>query len=268
MKQKMSIALLALALVGCEQPSSSNEKEASVSYVGESGSSVEVPVVKVVTTGTAAPFSTRDKQGVLEGIDVDVMHAIGDLEGFQVEFFQEPWQKVLPNITSGKYHIAVNGINYTEERNQQYGVSVSYLDNPSAFMYRAENLNPPKYLADLHNLSVGVMADSKQDTQVSSVEGSHIVRYTNMYLAYKAMAKGEIDVVAYDMPAMQQLSNNYAEFAVKITPYEDLQEKTSGAVFIVAKDNMELLEKINAGIAKIKQSGELEAIKSKWLGVE
>ena len=46
------------------------------------------PVIKVATTGTTPPFSFQDDYGNMQGIDIDVIRAIGEEQGFKVEFYK------------------------------------------------------------------------------------------------------------------------------------------------------------------------------------
>lgn len=266
---RYALPVLCLSLVACDKTPNEAEVKAAVQTSGDGYVSPlpdNAPVVSVVTTGTVPPFSYQDEYGNMQGIDVDIVRAVGELEGFKVEFYKQPWQNVLPSIESGTRQLAMNGINYTIARDNAYGVTNAYYYNPSAFMYKADGKYNPKTLQNLSGLRVGVMQDSKQDIEASAVQGAQVVRYENMFGAYKGLAQDEVDVVAYDMPPMQFISKGHPELHVEITPYEAPSEKNTGAVMVVAKDNVDLLAKINSGIEKLRASGKLEAIQKKWVG--
>lgn len=223
------------------------------------------PTIKAVTTGTTSPFSFQDEFGDLQGIDIDIIRAIGENEGFKVDFYADIPKNVLSSLDSGERDIALDGINYTPERDSQYGLSEPYFFNPSAIAYLSSRPKPIESVAQLVSLKVGVMEDAKQHRQMEAQSGVVPVPFENGFLAYQAMVRGEVDAVAYDMPPLQHYAKEYPSYQVTIFPYETQENKNSNAVIVVAKSNTELLQKINHGIQTIKQNGKLAEIEKKWL---
>lgn len=269
----LAVSLMTFGLVGCGEKTVS-EPAAETTNAGNTtttpaASEPAQPSIgvkyTVVTTGTAEPFSLKDERGALSGIDVDLINEIAKTEGFAVEFFELPWQQVLPAIEKGEYDIAINGINYSDERAAKYGVSNPYLYNPSAFMYKKDAPKQPMTLAEASGLTVAVMKDAKQDLEVSSVSGANVVHETNLYSAYKAMLSGKAQVVAYDMTVMQSLVKKHNDTSVSIVPYEDKSNKNTYNIMIVNKNNQELLTKINTGLDKLGKNGKLDEIRAKYL---
>lgn len=220
----------------------------------------------VVTTGTAAPFSLRDERGVLTGIDIEIIEAIAASGGFKIEFYEQPWQKILPAIENGDYDIAMNGINYSDERNEKYGLTNPYVYNPSALMYKKDAEVKPTKLEELSGLTIAVMKDAKQDGEVTPVPKTTIVRESNLYMAYKALVQGGVNVVAYDMAVMQSLVKEHNDQTVTIVPYEDKSNKATYNIFVVNKKNTELQQALNDGLDKLKANGKLDEITKKYLG--
>lgn len=220
----------------------------------------------VITTGTADPFSMKDEHGGMSGLDVDIIKAVGEVEGFSVEFFELPWQQVLPAIEDKEYDIAINGINYSDDRNSKYGLTNPYFYNPSAFMYKKDASVRPTTLAELEGIMVAVMESSKQDIEATAINGAKVVRTPNLYTAYKKMVSGEAQVVAYDLAVMQSLTKKHNNTGVVFVPYEDKANKNTYNVFVVHKENQALLNKINSGLDKLQKSGKLDEIRKKHLG--
>lgn len=274
--------LLVLTLTGCGESSpapSTNaqppaeQTTASTPTPEENKAPVQVSplagkTLSVITTGTASPFSFKDEKGALKGIDIEIVEAVAASEGFKVNFFEKPWQEVLPSIERGEYDIAVNGINYSDERNEKYGLTDPYFYNPSAFMYKIDAASKPAKLTDLKGLTVAVMKDAKQDGEVSAIDGAVPVRETNLFMAYKALATNKVDVVVYDMAVMQSLLKEHRDDSVTVVPYEDKSIKGTNNVFIVNKHHPELLGAFNNGLAKLSASGKLSDIAKKYVGEE
>lgn len=263
----LATSLMSFGLVGCgDKAPSETSNTTNTTTSAEAPQPTSGKKYTVLTTGTAEPFSFKDERGTLTGIDIDLINEIAKVEGFSVEVFELPWQRVLPAIEKGEYDIAVNGINYSEERATNYGVSNPYLYNPSAFMYKKDAVKKPTTLAEATGLTVAVMKDAKQDLEVSSVAGANVLRETNFYNAYKAMLGGKAQVVAYDMTVMQSLIKKLNDTSVSIVPYEDKSNKSTYNVMIVNKNNQELLTKINSGLEKLTQNGKLDEVRVRYLG--
>ena len=88
--------------------------------------------------------------------------------------------------------------------------------------------------------------------------------YNNGGLAVKAMIDGQIDYVVIDNePAKQLLEQNKGK--IKLI---DIPLTTEEYAYGVDKNQPELLEKVNAFIAKIKENGTLDAIFAKYDSLE
>lgn len=222
----------------------------------------------VATMGVVPPFSFQDEKGQLSGLDIDVLRAIGEVEGFTVEFFPEPFDRVFSELDTDKYQIAINGISYTPERDSKYGLSQAYFHNPSAMMYTTNLPQKPKSLGELTGLTIGVVGNTKQAEQAKSVPNAKIKTYETPFATYKAIMIGEIDVTLHDIIPLQYAVDKepkMKEVAV-IVPYESETDRATEAVIVVKKDNQELLAKINSGIDKLKANGKLDEIRKKYLG--
>lgn len=81
---------------GGSEPASGEEENASSEESGE------VPVYTVLTNATFPPFDTIDENtGELIGFDMDLITAIGEDQGFQVEFVDMAFESLIPAIETG-----------------------------------------------------------------------------------------------------------------------------------------------------------------------
>lgn len=271
-----------LFLVGCgggsaesasdnSQPSQTEVSTQTTSdALASKPSSGTIKKYSVATMGVAPPFSFQDEKGQLSGLDIDILTAIGEAEGFQVDFYPEPFEQVFLELETGKHQIAINGISYTTDRDSKYGLSQSYFYNPSAMMYKMELPKQPKTLNELSGLTVAVVGGTKQAEQAKSVANATIKTYKTPFATYKAVMSGEADVTLHDLiPLQYSLSKEpkMKEIAV-VVPYESENDKATETVIVVQKDNQELLAQINSGIEKIKATGKIDEIRKKYLGQE
>lgn len=266
---RMSCMAVAVGLAGCGANQSGETTQNVVEQVNQQYVSPlpdSAPVVKVATTGTMPPFSYQDEYGNMMGIDIEVIRAIGEEEGFKVEFYQDTWANLFPSVVAGQRDLAISGISYNDERNGRYGLSDSYLINPSAVMYKDVNMQV-NGLPSLRGKRVAAMTGSKQEEQMQAVGGySELISEPSTFLLFEALMQGRADAVLQDEPLLRYTAANYREYQLKITPYEDPNAPGSQQVVLLAKQNTELLNKVNSGIAKLKSSGKLKAIEDKYLG--
>lgn len=226
------------------------------------------PIVKVATTGTMPPFSFQDDYGNMQGIDVDSIRAIGEEQGFKVEFYKETWQNMFDTVESGARDLAISGISYKDDRNTRYGLSQPYFFNPSAMMYAEGKLNA-KSLQDLKGSRIGAMEAAKPVDQLNEIGGyeDSLTTNTTAYLLYEDLVQDRVDVILHDMPILQYTAKNYPEYKVNIVPYEGEDNPSAQQVVLMAKENTQLINTINEGIEKLKARGTFKEIEEKWLGV-
>ena len=72
--------------------------------------------LRVGLTGDYRPFSVKDAAGAYSGLDVDMARNLADALGVKLEIVPTTWSTLLPDLTEGKYDIAMGGISITLAR--------------------------------------------------------------------------------------------------------------------------------------------------------
>lgn len=274
--QYVAPLIMALGLFGCgnnqsptEQKSSQDTNPPPASTTNESSAKdlpADMPTYKVATTGTGAPMTLKDDKGNLAGIDIDVIQAIGQQEGFKIEFIQTAWSNLFVGLDEGKYDIAISGISWTEEREGKYGASQGYFFSPASFAY-VDNGKQLSSLADLKGLKVGALVDSKHEKTAHEVGASEVVATKGGFDTFANLMRGQIDVFIHDYADLREYQKNYPNQKVVIKNIENEGQKGAYLVILTQKNNSELLAKINSGIEKLKANGTIDQISEKHLGV-
>ena len=262
--------IMSIGIFGCNN-SANQENSATAetnrqddNFVSKLPSSA--PTLKVVMTGDLPPFSFKDDYGNLQGTDVDSIRAIGEEQGFKVEFYTETWQRMFDSVESGERDLAISGISYKDDRNIKYGLSTPYFFNPATIMY-LEGKHNVKGLQDIKGLKTGTLEGSKEeDTLLEMGDSVELVSRPTMFLAYQDLVQGETDVLLYDLPVIQYIIKGYPEHKVTIVPYEADDAPSAQQVILMAKENTQLINTINEGIAKLKAKGTFKEIEERWLG--
>ncbi len=221
------------------------------------------PVVKVVTSGVLPPFTFQDNYGNLQGIDIDVIRAIGEDQGFKVELYKEPFVEMFPKLEKGAYQVIISDLSLTEERAAKYGHTNSYLFNPSIIMYKPElNLTSPN---DLKGLRVATMSDTKQELMVNKIATQQHDKLNTVFALYQGLMQNKYDAVLQDKYLLEYISSNHPQYKVKTLEYEPDTEPSTKLVMYTRKNDQELIGKLNKGIDNLKKNGEIEKIKDKYI---
>lgn len=224
------------------------------------------PTLKVAMTGDLPPFSFQDDYGNMQGTDVDSIRAIGEEQGFKVEFYKETWQDMFDSVETGKRDLAISGISYKDDRAVRYGLSTPYFFNPATIMY-LEGKFDIKGLNDIKGLKAGTLEGSKEEDTLKEMGSSvELISRPTAFLAYQDLVQGNTDVFLYDMPVLQYIVKGYPEHKVKIVPYEAADAPSAQQVVLMAKENTQLIKTVNEGIAKLKEKGTFKEIEARWLG--
>ena len=261
--------VMSIGLFGCGDSSTQENTSAPVTENKDSFVSKlpdTAPTLKVATTGTMPPFSFQDDYGNMQGIDIDSIRALGEEEGFKVEFYKETWQNMFDTVESGSRDLAISGISYKDERDAKYGLSQPYFFNPAAIMYAKPELNINN-LDDLQGKNISAMEGSKQVDQAQQMgKYNNFSTRTTAFLLYEDLMQGKVDAILHDLPILQYTAKNHPEQKVTIVPYEGQDNPSAQQVILMAKGNTELINKINDGIAKLKAEGKFKEIEARWLG--
>lgn len=223
-------------------------------------------VYKVGATANELPTSFKDEYGKFIGLEIDLMNRIAELEGFKVEFIQAKRLELFPGIENKTFDILLSSTSYTDERNQKYALSEPYLINLPSIMTTAKHKNI-KNLEDLAPLAVGVMSSSIHQQDLESVNTKEVKEYDEIFPSFRALAQGKVDAILNDNFALEYLSLSYRDFNLgfQVTPYQTEDVPTAKLVMVMSKDNAGLQEKINRGIRKLVNNGELKTLEEKWL---
>lgn len=253
-------------------PAKTSEASAVVTGTEAAGSSAstlpaDAPVITVATTGTGVPVTYKDEKGNLTGIDVDVVKAVGEKEGFQVKVIQVAWKDIFTGLEEKKYDIAVAGISWTEERAGKYGMSDSYFFNPTSIMYKTDSTVQPKSLQELENTRIGVLQGSSYEKLAETLKPKQVIPSAKGVDAFKALAQGETDVYLHSNISLRYLQANYPEQNLTIQIVEKPDDISAQRVMALNKENKDLLNKVNSGIAKLKAEGTIDKITEHHLAI-
>lgn len=228
--------------------------------------SEKTPVYKVLTNATFPPFDTIDENtGEIIGFDMDLIAAIGEDQGFQVEFVDMAFESLIPAIETGNGDIIAAGMwSGDPERIAKVDFSETYWTDGAALLVKTENTaitGLDSLTADM-KVATQIATNYADDLQAMVEEGTlgEAVILDGFDTCVLQLINGDVDAVMAGASIVQAYMDKNPE-ALKVVgdkaSYEDLG-------FAVQKGNVELLEKINAGLANVKENGTYDELLKKW----
>jgi polar amino acid transport system substrate-binding protein len=220
--------------------------------------------VVVATDATWPPFEYVDEETrEIVGFDVDLMEAIADEAGLDVEIVNVNWDSLLAGVAQGEYDAAISVITITEERREQMLFSDPYYNAGQVVVVRAGETEITSQ-GDLAGHTAGAQIGTTGAMAIEEVEGAALQTYDTVDLAFLDLLNGQIDAVVVDNPLAVGYVAQYAgELEIATEPFTD--EWYGIAVRPGAE---ELLEQINAGLAEVLDAGTIAALESEWLSGE
>jgi polar amino acid transport system substrate-binding protein len=224
-------------------------------------SSAGATKVRVATDATWPPFEMVDEASKeIIGFDIDLLKAVAEKGGFEVEFINVGFDPLLAGISQCQYDAAISAITITEERAQTMGFSDPYFAAGQVVTVRFDNTD----IMGKDSLSgkvVGAQIGTTGAIALGEIAGATLKTYDDVGLAFQDLMNGQIDAVVADNP-----------LALGYVGQNPTQLKTVGEVFTdenygiaVCKTNTELIEKINKGLAAVKAEGLVDQLTEKWI---
>lgn len=248
------VAMLALILAVCPALADGEDQLAAIKAKGE---------IVVATEGAWAPWTYHDEQGNLVGFDVEVAKAIADKLGVTATFAETEWDGIFAGLDAGRYDIAANGVEVTDERAEKYNFTTPCGYIRTALIVRGDNDDITSFedLAGKHtaNSIASTYMTLAESYGATAVGVDTLDQTIQMVLSGRADATLNAEVSFYDYMAVHPDAN------IKVVALTDDASRVS---IPVRKDekSASLLEAINQAIAELDEEGELSRISEKYFG--
>ena len=260
--QTSGLVLAGLLLAAC------GKKEAPAPAATAPASAPVVAAAKVYVVGTDAayaPFESQNEKGEIVGFDIDVVKAAALKGGFEVKFLNTPWEGIFNSVAQGDRDMLVSSITITAERKQTLDFSMPYFDAQQLIAVKSDS-KIAKF-DDLKKLKVGVQNGTTGDEVITKLQGKdspNVKRFESTPLALKEMEGGGVDAVVADNGVVVHYVNNNPTSKFKTIADTSFASEQYGIA--VKKGNTELLDKINKGLAGIKDDGTYAKIYAQYFG--
>jgi polar amino acid transport system substrate-binding protein len=220
----------------------------------------------IATDTTFAPFEFQDAEGGYVGVDIDLLAAIAENQGFAYELKPLGFSAAVAALESNQADGVIAGMSITAERQEKYDFSTPYYDSGVVMAIRADN-NDIKGYEDLGDKRVAVKTGTEGATFAESISAQYgftLVYFDESPFMYEEVKAGNSVACFEDYPVM-----GYGISQGNGLKMVTGMEKGSSYGFAVLKGrNQDLLQKFNAGLAALRQNGEYEAILNKYIATK
>ncbi|MBD1872039.1 ABC transporter permease subunit [Nodosilinea sp. FACHB-131] len=221
----------------------------------------DTPAVWEVGTEPAfPPFEMKDEAtGAFIGFDIELMTAMAEAAGKEVQFTSLPFDGLVPAIQGKSIDAAISGMTITADRALTVDFTRPYFEAGLAIAVR-ESDSEIKSFEDLTGKRIAVAIGTTGAAKASSVEGATVRQFDNAPLALQELINGNVDAVVNDLPVTLYAINEANLTGAKIVG-ELVTEEYYG---IALPKGSALLDEMNTALGTVIQDGTYAQIYRKW----
>ncbi len=218
-------------------------------------------VLKMGTNAAFPPYEYKEGEKFV-GIDIEIAEAVAAELGMKLEVVDMEFDSIIPAVQKGEVNVGIAGMTVTDERLEEVNFSASYATGIQVVIVN-EN-SGIKTLDDLNGKKIGVQLGTTGDIYATDDYGAdNVTQYGKGADAVIALKGGDVDAVIIDNePAKAFVAENEG-LVILETEYA-----VEDYAIAIAKDNEELLEKINAALEKLTAEGKIDEIIAKYIKAE
>lgn len=224
-----------------------------------SGGSSDAGVLRVGTEGTYSPFSFHDDSGDLTGYDVEVITAVADELGLEVQFSETTWDSIFAGLEAERYDVIANQVTVNDERREKYDFTAPYTVSTGVAVVAADD--DVTSLDDVDGLTAAQSATSNW-SQIASDAGAKVEAVEGLTQAVALLKQGRVDVTFNDDLAVLDYLKQSGDTSVKIA-FET--GDTVEQAFALRKGS-DLTARIDGALTTLREEGRLAQIAEKWFG--
>ncbi|MFL1404870.1 amino acid ABC transporter substrate-binding protein [Marinobacter sp. M1N3S26] len=221
--------------------------------------------LRVGMSGQYFPF-TFVEQDELKGFDVDVMDAIGEEMGRDIQYETANFSGLFGMLESGRIDTVANQITITEERQKAYIFSDPYVYDGAQVVTKKGN-NEIKGVEDLKGKTVAVNLGSNFEALLRELPyADQIDIKTYDSNIERDTALGRVDAFVMDrVSASQIIKDKPMPLALAGPTFSQI---TNAYPFRDTDQGRALRDEVNQALAALREDGTLKAISERWFGTD
>jgi polar amino acid transport system substrate-binding protein len=221
-------------------------------------------VLKVGTTPTYVPFEMTDKQGRIVGFEVDLLQAMSQALGVELELVAVPYTELLPGLMAKKSDLIGSGMTVTQERNLKLNFSDSFIVVGQTVLLHPSLAGKVSSIEDLDEAGYRIAAIEGTTGEAAAqrfLGAARLRSFATPEEGVREVVEGRADAFIHDAPynliAMARPENHTLFALEQPFTFEPL-------AFGLKKGDYDSLNWINHFLNQIAQDGTYDQLHDKW----
>lgn len=217
-----------------------------------------------LTVGSDVPYPPFEEFGKtkteFKGFDVELMEAIGEKIGREVEFQDTAFPTIFRDLAQGKFEAVASATTITPEREETVDFTNPYYLPSAQSILVKKGTTGFKTAKELEGKVVGVQQGTTgQEYVEEEIDTKELRTYPQGPDAIPPLEGGTIEAVVIDRPVAEEIvsHNSGLEVSGGVETHEEYG-------FVVKQGDEELLDELNEGLKEVEEAGEYTKIYEKW----
>lgn len=230
----------------------------------------------VATNCEFAPFEYTDKTGKPIGIDMELAQEIANILNYELVIKDMDFNAVIAAVEAKQANIAMAGLTISEDREKSVDFCTPYFNAQQVVIGKKDSdaVKAATYdecIKTLEGKKIGFQngtvaqyfVEGDEGWGFDGITGATATGYTSGATAVLALKNGQIDYVIIDRAPATKFVENNTELVLSTVNLTD--EKYA---FAVQKGDTDLVNKVNAALATLRENGKFDEIVSKYYSQE
>jgi polar amino acid transport system substrate-binding protein len=201
------------------------------------------------------------------GYEVDLVDAIAEKLGLEVEWEQVKFDTIIPLIKQGgKADIGASAFTITDEREEEVDFSDPYLNsNLGIVMSEADAVDDPTTYLNDSTMRIAVQSGTSGEAWAQeNLPNAQIVSLDDIIQAMTGVQAGLYNAAIADLPVVSYMTQE------SYTDLEVVDEIPTGEQYalVVSQDNPKLTEAIDKAYEELVADGTVKELQLEWFGEE
>ncbi len=239
----------------------------AVAIAGCAGFGMSDRVINVGMSTNYAPLAF-EKEGVVQGVEVDFANSLGEALNAKINIKKYSWEALFDALDSGEIDVVMSGVSITEKRKGIMLFTEPFMKIGQMAVIRSENaaLLSSKQQLMSGRFRVGYSLNTTgQQYVVESLTSAKQIGFPTVNDGIEALLNKDIDYFIHDAPTVWRLTSSYPSDERLFGLYTPLTKEY--LAWAVKKGNTELQQELNDVLGVWKKDGFLTKTLNKWIPV-
>ena len=270
----VAVLLAAVALMTWQSigPSRSVHAQAVGDTDGDVAAARQRAVIRFLTTDDYPPFNSRDEDGVLTGLNVDLARAICLELATGCDLQVRPWDNLIEDLVAGRADAVIAAHKVTQEALEKVDFTDRYFFTPARFISRRDAPGLTATPTGLDGRTAGVIQGSPHEAFLQRYfRNTRAKAFPTAEAAREAMVSGAVDLLFDDGISLAfwangTLSRNCCRL-LNGAFFEPAYFGDGVAIAVGLKDR-DLRSQINDALKRIKTSGRFQELVDRYFPIK